>query len=193
MKTILIGDSCAEKTKLVTMLTQDDFDLESHAPTINIASTQKSIQTNNGICTLDIFDTAGQERYKTLAPMYMRSAKAIILVLNANIEGQIDSLQKWLDFVKSDESVNSALLYIAATNCFSGCVIDPQKIKEFADQNKIPFFATDFKNKSSIIKLFDSIASDLMEKHQDDDTKELEKPIINNDTNNEEKKSCLIC
>lgn len=152
MKTILIGDACAEKTKLVTMLIENDFDLESQTLTIGAASTQKSIQTNNGICTLDIFDTAGQERFQTLALMYMRSAKAVILVLNANIEGQIDSLQKWLDFVKSNESVNSALLYIAATNCFSGCVIDPQKIKEFADQNKIPFFATDFKNKSSIKK-----------------------------------------
>lgn len=92
----------------------------------------------------------------------MKYAKAIIIVVNANNDGQFDSLQNWLDYAKSNESTREEKLYIAATNCFSWWAIDPERIKQFADNNEIPFFPTNFETKQSGTDLFNRVASDLI-------------------------------
>ena len=79
VKVVLLGDSGVGKSSLVLRFVVNDFKPYSEA-TIGASFFSKLIIANNIPMKFQIWDTAGQEKYHSLAPMYYRGAAAAILV-----------------------------------------------------------------------------------------------------------------
>lgn len=79
VKVVLLGDSGVGKSSLVLRFVVNDFKPYSEA-TIGASFFSKLVVTNNTPLKFQIWDTAGQEKYHSLAPMYYRGAAAAILV-----------------------------------------------------------------------------------------------------------------
>lgn len=180
---VLVGDPCSCKTRIIGKLATKNFEKE----TPYIGSKYKGIifQKKSGDFEVGMWDSSGEERFKSIFPLYMRGSEIAVICANANVEGSYKSIEGWLDLVYSNKTDDLELIYIAATNCIEGCVTDPEIIHQIADEHGIPFFATRFDD-DSIKKMFDKIANDLantfqINKNTDDD----------NDAANK-KKSCLI-
>ena len=79
-KIVLVGDSGVGKTNLLTRFHKNEFHLESRA-TIGVEFATKTITAETGdVIKAQIWDTAGQDRYRAIASSYYRGAAGALLV-----------------------------------------------------------------------------------------------------------------
>lgn len=65
---------------------------------------------------LQIWDTAGEEKFRSLTPMYYKNAEAIILVYDSTNYQTFNNLEKWTKEVE-ENGKPQVLLVIASTKC----------------------------------------------------------------------------
>ena len=79
-KIVLIGDSGVGKSNLLTRYCKNDFKIESKT-TIGVEFATKNVFTTDGKrVKAQIWDTAGQEKFKSLVPSYLRDAHCAVFV-----------------------------------------------------------------------------------------------------------------
>jgi small GTP-binding protein len=93
-KLILMGDAGVGKSSIVDRRCYDDFS-ERHPGTIGIESCTTVVKLSGVTIEFRIWDTAGQEQYSSLIPMFTRNTDVCILVADANNRQSVDSLPKW--------------------------------------------------------------------------------------------------
>lgn len=100
-KIILVGDAAVGKTSII-MRFQHNIFMEEYQNTITASYFTKLIQTERGPANLNIWDTAGQEKYKSLVPMYSKGAAAAIIVFDVSESESFEVAQTWIQQVKHD-------------------------------------------------------------------------------------------
>ena len=101
VKVVMLGDSAVGKTCLVKRAIEGVFDSGPAQPTIGGANLNLDITTDSGeTVTLNIWDTAGQDRYRDLVPMYFHSAAVAIVVYDITKKSSFENLQRWIDLLK---------------------------------------------------------------------------------------------
>ena len=108
-KIVIIGESMVGKTSLITRYTRNLFTNTSLKDrTINAYGTDKTLSVNENIIKLSIWvnlylnkDTAGEEKYHALTPMYYRDADGVILVFDLTNLDTFLTMTKWIKEVKS--------------------------------------------------------------------------------------------
>ena len=95
-KVVLVGTTGVGKTCICERLTKDQF-TDSAQPTIGAANFSVCIDTDKGKVELNVWDTAGQEKYRSLAPMYFANSHAAILVFDLTSEESLTSLDSYYD------------------------------------------------------------------------------------------------
>jgi small GTP-binding protein len=78
-KVTMLGDSAVGKTNIIIQLSESSFNPDLF-PTVGAASITRRIQTGNGEIALQIWDTARQEQFRSVVPIYVRGAIAVVLV-----------------------------------------------------------------------------------------------------------------
>jgi Ras-related protein Rab-5C len=155
----LVGDSQVGKTCLVTYLTTGAFK-GSDLPTIGAAFQNHIMSTPSGSIALQIWDTAGQEKYRALTPMYYRRANVAILVFDLTRAESFESLSSWLGDL-SNQHEGEIKLFLA------GNKLDLAKEREVSleDAQKfvqshgiVGYFETSAKTGEGIAQLFTSVA-----------------------------------
>lgn len=65
-------------------------------PTVGIDFLSRNLTVNNSTFRLQLWDTAGQEKYKSLVPAYLRDANAAIFVYDVTRKESLENVRKWL-------------------------------------------------------------------------------------------------
>jgi small GTP-binding protein len=94
MKIVLLGNSQVGKTCLLSRLVTGRF--SETLPTIGAAFQTHMLATPTGSVTLQIWDTAGQEQYRALSPMYYRSAQVAIVCYDITSVPSFEAMPAWL-------------------------------------------------------------------------------------------------
>lgn len=87
IKLVLVGPSNAGKTSIAKKFTTDTFD-EFQDMTVGSAFFSKQVlsQRHNVSVRVEVWDTAGQEKYRSMAPMYFRNAAGAMLVYDQTVK-----------------------------------------------------------------------------------------------------------
>jgi Ras-related protein Rab-22 len=99
VKLCLLGDSGVGKSSIVHRFVYDAFK-QSMESTIGAAFLTKSITLDLVVYKYQIWDTAGQEKYRALAPMYYRGAAAAIVVYDITREDSFTAVKSWIRELK---------------------------------------------------------------------------------------------
>lgn len=99
IKLCLLGDAGVGKSSLVLRFVHDRFEQHSVA-TIGASFMSKNFQIEDQAFKFQIWDTAGQEKYKALAPMYYRGAAAAIVVFDTTRDQTFESVKRWIKELK---------------------------------------------------------------------------------------------
>ena len=132
VKIIMVGSINVGKTSLVTKYSTGKN--PKKVLTTKNASCVRKIKEVNGIkFEIKLWDTAGQEKYKSLTKLYIKEAKIVILVYSIDNEESFNELDDWLNLIRSmnDEEV----LYGICANksdLASENTIPDKKRKEYA-------------------------------------------------------------
>ena len=78
IKIMLVGDSGAGKTALMTRFSEDTYS-DKTLSTVGLEYKNKFVKINNKKCLVQLWDTVGQEKFRTITPSFYRGAMAILL------------------------------------------------------------------------------------------------------------------
>ena len=98
-KVVLLGSTMVGKTSLVTRFTSGEFDPSIKA-TVGACYASKVVPVEKETIKLQIWDTAGQEKFRTLVPMYFRGAKVAILTFSVCDADSQKEVLFWANSVK---------------------------------------------------------------------------------------------
>ena len=106
-KLIFLGDQSVGKSCILNRFLNDTF-IEDYQATIGLDFQSKNVQIDNQDIHLLLYDTAGQEKFRSLIPMYTRDANIILLVYEVTSKDSFLHLNHWLNdltTVKKDEVI----------------------------------------------------------------------------------------
>lgn len=101
IKIILLGNSGVGKTAIINRYCCDKFDKKSE---ITFSSTylNKDVTYKNKKYFVNVWDTAGQEKYNSLNKLFVKNSKIIILVYNVTVKESFEALNYWYEFISND-------------------------------------------------------------------------------------------
>ncbi|KAG8913845.1 GTP-binding protein [Tulasnella sp. 417] len=111
MKLLLIGDSGVGKSCLLLRFCDDAW-TPSFITTIGIDFKIRTIELDGKRIKLQIWDTAGHERFRTITTAYYRGAMGIILVYGVTDERSFANIRTWHSNIEThaSEGVNKILV-----------------------------------------------------------------------------------
>jgi len=95
-KIVFLGESAVGKTSVVTRKSRNEF-FEFNEPTIGAAFQTVAGTVEGKKVQLEIWDTAGQCRYRSLAPMYYRGATAAVVVYDVTNPESLIEAKVWME------------------------------------------------------------------------------------------------
>jgi small GTP-binding protein len=158
MKVILVGDHLAGKTCLVCYRATNSFDLTA-VPTVMTTRFQITERVMGTPVHLDVCDTAGQERYRSLTISHFRDAHAALLCFDSTC-GR-GSILEWVGHV-SAHAGPSCVIFLVATKV-DLLLEDREEFissgERFAEDHELyGFFMTSAKTGEGVFSLFERVA-----------------------------------
>ena len=162
-KVIVMGDSGVGKTSIIQRFVSHTFDYSMDA-TIGAAFVSTVIPTQIGRATLNIWDTAGQEKYRSLLQTYSRDANAAIFVYDLTSETSFENIDKWLNELYKYTNKDSAILFIVGNKSDLEETVPEISAQQWAKAHNALYLKTSAENGKGIKTLFETVATLLLEK-----------------------------
>ena len=132
IKIILVGESTVGKTSIITQYIENRFE-EEHLITTNCDKFQKDFQTKNGeTIKIEIWDTAGNERFRAVNKIFMKNSKIAIIVYDITNEDSFKNLNYWYEQVIKDNNKDEMVFAIAGNK---SDLYEEQKVTSDEGQN----------------------------------------------------------
>ncbi|ELR11988.1 Ras subfamily protein [Acanthamoeba castellanii str. Neff] len=94
-KVVMQGDSGAGKSAILHRYVRDEFEAH-HSPTFGAAFERRCVEWHANRIQLQLWDMSGQERYRSLSPMYFRGAHGAVVVYDIAKRSTFDNVTRWL-------------------------------------------------------------------------------------------------
>ena len=165
VKVVLLGESSVGKTSIINQFTTKKFNV--HCTTtvtaqfiskvLTFPEFGKSIQFN-------IWDTVGQEKYRSLAKLYYKDAKVIIFVYDITKKISFDSIKDYWYKETNNNTDGHPLKALVANkvDLYENQEVGTKEGRAFADEINAIFQSTSAKNDSGINTLFENIGKKII-------------------------------
>lgn len=194
-KIILIGDSKVGKTSILLRYC-DDFFNDFHLATVAIDYKFKTIDINNMKIKMQIYDTAGQERFKSMSLNYYKGSDGTIIVFDLGDKQSFYNVINWANQIKNSVS-SKAPKFLIGNKCddTENRVISREEAEKMAQDYELTYFETSAKNNYNIKEMFDSLILNIIKVKQNDlkDKKNESKGIKLEDLDNNSVSSVSKC
>merc|ERR1719384_1882195 len=165
VKLVLLGNASVGKSSILQRFASDIYS-EHKPPTVGAAFTTKVITlSNHRQIKFDIWDTAGQEKYRSMTPLYYRGAYAAIIVYDITDKKSYDGAIHWMKEIRQIEGdkIKIALVGNKLDLANSSRQIDTEMASQYAKENGLIFIETSAKTGCGIKELFRQIAESIPE------------------------------
>ena len=110
-KMIVIGDAGVGKSCLTNRATKDKF-LSDYSPTVGFEFLTYTTRIDNKIIKLQIWDTCGQELYRSLVTNFYRNCSLAIIVYAINLKPSFESIESWLKELRTHSNPDAKVFLI---------------------------------------------------------------------------------
>ena len=159
-KVVLVGESGVGKTSIITQFIDQTFQEDQQSTTGGTFSTKSVVCDNGKTLKFEIWDTAGQEKYRSLTKMFYKDANAAVLVYDITRKDSFEELQNyWAEQIK-ESSPSNIILAVAAnkSDLFNKEAVDEDEARKFAESLGAIYASTTATTVESINDLFIQIA-----------------------------------
>ena len=155
-KIIFVGDQGVGKSSILNRFAQDKFEPDYQA-TIGLDFHSKNAIINGANVRLLLYDTAGQEKFKSLIPMYIRDANIIIVVYDVTIKDSFTHTSHWVNETKDLKKEDAIFVLVGnKIDLETNRQVSIKEAEEFAKQNDFLFFEVSAKTGVNVHELFNN-------------------------------------
>ncbi len=158
IKVILVGEMSTGKTSLINITIGGKF-IEGKELTTSTASfVTKQMTIGDKTYTLNLWDTIGQEKFRSLTKIFIKDSKIVIFVYDITNMKSFTELDYWFKTIKEvlgDEAIlgiagNKQDLYVKEQ-------VNEELVKKYAEEKKVPYKLTSAKNPLSFISFLEDL------------------------------------
>ncbi len=174
VKVILIGDSGVGKTNIMSKFLKNQFMEESKA-TIGVEFGSKLFNHEGHKIKAQIWDTAGQEKYKAITGAYYKGSKGALVVYDITQKKTFENIEKWVNDLKAAGDPKITIILIGNKNDLD----DKRQVSKDQGEEKARSFGCAFLETSAysgdnIDKAFNLMVKEIYEKFSNNSTGEYE-------------------
>ena len=165
LKIILIGDSGVGKTSLLSRYMGEEF-VANKKCTLNAQFKIKSIKIDDSTSAqITIWDTCGQEKFRSMTSQYFKEAHGIILMFDVCDKRSFADLDIWLKEIKAKaEKDDVSIILVGNKIDLKFRNISYEDAKNFANNKDLNYYETSSKEGTNIESPFENITKDIIEK-----------------------------
>ena len=154
LKFILIGDSSVGKSNILSKFKDDKFD-ETTQPSIGVQFIAKNIVLDKTTYRLQVWDTAGQENFRTMTKIYYRNSSCAFIVYDITEKDSFNHVESWINECKKIGPESILLVLIGNKNDLNESrEISYKDGVNLAKKYNMLFFETSAKNGDNIETIF---------------------------------------
>ena len=161
-KVLLLGDSTVGKTCFLMRFTENTFQ-EIHMSTIGLDYRFKKMTLENQeVATVQIWDTAGQDRFRAITKNYYKGAHGILLIYDVTNQKSFDNVKNWVGQIRENAS-EKAIIYIVGNKVDDSThrVVSKEQGEETAKEFNLKFFEASAKEDINIAPTFQALVNDI--------------------------------
>ena len=159
-KVVLVGESGVGKTSIITQFIEQTFQEDIQSTTGGTFSTKSVVCDGGKVLKFEIWDTAGQEKYRSLTTMFYKDANAAVMVYDVTRADSFEEIKNYWSNQIKDNSPENIILAIAAnkSDLIEQETVDEGEARNFAKELNAIFVTTSAKSSEGINSLFEEIA-----------------------------------
>ena len=155
-KVLLLGDTDVGKSSLILRYTEETFNSKL-VNSIGVDFKMKKKEIDGKIIKVQIWDTAGHERFRSITYSYYRGANAIIIVFDITDKKSFLSITEWLKQIEKHAKENVFKFLVGnKSDLAEERKVTFEEAKEYADKHDLPYIETSAKEGININELFES-------------------------------------
>jgi small GTP-binding protein len=154
VKFIIVGDSSVGKSNILLRFSRNVFD-PGHQATLGIEFANKHLDYNNTDYLVQVWDTAGQENFRSVTRAYYKASAVAMVVYDISSEESFQHIQSWIKDCKDLAPKTVQLVLIGnKSDLEEERVIQKDRGEELARENNMLFFETSALNGKGIEEAF---------------------------------------
>ena len=197
VKVVLVGDSGVGKTNIMSKYLKNQFREDSKA-TVGVEFGSKQFSVEGHQIKAQIWDTAGQDRYKAITSAYYKGAKGAFIVYDITRKNTFETVNKWVSDITAAADKKITLILIGNKNDLED---QRQVTKEVGEEKAkelgLAFMETSACSGENLDKAFQMMINEIYKKYQEDVVGETQestvqqgKDITLDKTKGKQKKKC---
>ena len=167
-KILLLGDSEVGKSCFL-MRYSDNVFVENYITTIGLDYKLKNVKLDSGkTIKVQLWDTAGQDKYRTIAKNYFKGSHGILLLYDVTKQSSFQNIRDWIQDIREEVS-QKAIIFLIGNKID---LVDKRKISkekgiELAEEYKLPFFEASAKSGENVDEVFKALYKKISEVYGD--------------------------
>ncbi len=156
LKLLLLGDSSVGKTSILLKYISNKFD-ESSISTVGVDYMDKIIDYNKFKIKLQIWDTSGEEKFRTITKNFYRNADGLLVVFDLTKKESYDHIRSWINEAKENNDKLKTILIGNKLDLKDERIVAIDVAKQFAEKNNLKYIETSAKDGTNINESFQAI------------------------------------
>lgn len=158
IKLLMLGDSGVGKTSLVLRYCEDTFN-PSLLSTLGIDFKTKMIELEELITKLQVWDTAGQEKFRAITTSYFKGSHAVMLVYDCTDRDTFHNIGKWTRQIKDHGDLNTNIILVGnKADDETARVVSTEEGQTIAEEFNIAFVEVSAKLNIGVNEAFERVA-----------------------------------
>ena len=194
-KVIFLGEAGVGKTSLIKVSIGEKFE-STYNSSISLSYFPRKININNKKYTFNLWDTIGQEKYRSLTKIFYKKSKIVIFVYDITDINSYNNLKYWIDSVNNELSNEKYLKAIIGnkSDLFLKEAISEKEAEEFAISNGAKFKTCSAKTDPLVFTNFlDQLFTEYILENEKNNNSQNEQNITINNKKNKNKGKSKCC
>ena len=167
-KIIIVGDQGVGKSCLAIKASRNYLE-DFYSPTVGFEFVSFNVKVQEKIIKLQIWDTCGQEVYRSLISSFFRSASLAIIVYSIDTEDSFNNIEKWLNDIKTQSNPDIKIFLIGnKADLEDKRRLTKEQGEQLCNDHKLAFFMeTSAKTGFNVQNVFIQVAKELYLQHEE--------------------------
>jgi len=158
LKLLMLGDSAVGKTSLILRYCENTF-TDTFIGSLTEEYKEKKVTVDGKTCEIQIYDTAGQERFRKVTSSYFRGGQGVMLCFDLTKKTTFENLSKWMQEIKKYGDDGVSIVLVGNKKDLGVAEVTSNDIEQFIRENHLEYFETSAKDGSGVEDAFLKLAT----------------------------------